>query len=191
MRTPMVPVIGGLILLAAIGWQAFELRRLTTAHAELSAQLSALTERLAPSTQSPPTDTRATTNTPPPETRAQPIAILNAPSQSRTELESPRGPTSHAIIAPTPPGPPADLTGGQPPPPPPRDPCHATCDRAIDCALNLCRVPTTATAALATECRATCAQAPDLAATLNAITACAEVITTARGRLPTFDRACR
>lgn len=185
MRTPMVPVIGGLILLAAIGWQAFELRRLTTAHAELSAQLAALTERLAPSTQTPPT------HTPPPETRAQPTAILNAPPPSRTQLESPRGPTSHAIIAPTPPGPPADLTGGQPPPPPPRDPCHATCDRAIDCALALCRVPTTATDALATECRATCAQAPDLAATLSAVTACAEVITAARDRLPTFDRACR
>lgn len=185
MQNPRVTLIGGLILLAAIGWQAFELRRLAAAHAELTARVLALTETLASTTGPRPGDTRSA------DPRAQPIAILNAPPRSRTEAESPRGPTTHAIIAPTPPGPPADLTGGQPPPPPPRDPCHATCDRAIDCALTLCRVPTTATAALATECRATCAESPELAATLDAITACAEVISTARPRLPTLDRACR
>lgn len=178
MRNVMVPVVGGVVLLAAVGWQTVELHRLSVSHHELVARFDALARRLEPLALQ--TETQAPASPPAPT------------GPSPTEMEAPRGPMprSIAVTTPTPPDAPpptADLTGGRPPP----DPCEAACTRAMDCALAGCGVSTTGTDPLAAGCRAACAEDAALATTIGAATTCPAVIAAARPRVPAFAAACR
>lgn len=180
MRNVMVSVIGGVILLAAIGWQSFELRRLSTAQAELSARLTTLAERLEPLALQ--AESRAPASPPAP------------PGPSPTEMEAPRGAMPRSIAITTPPAPDApppgvDVTGGRAADPPP-DPCEAACRRAVDCALTGCRVGTTGTDPLFAECGAACAEGPALAGSIGAATTCGDILAATR-RLPAFAAVCR
>lgn len=179
MRNVMVSVIGGVILLAAIGWQSFELRRLSTAHAELSARLATLAERLEPLALQ--AESRAPASPPAP------------PGPSPTEMEAPRGAMPRSIAITTPPAPGApppgvDLTGGRAAEPPP-DPCEAPCRRAVECALAECGITTTATDRLLADCGAACAAGPALTDAIGAATTCRAVVAAAR-RLPAFAAVC-
>lgn len=177
MRSEMVTALGGVILLAAVGWQAFEMRRLARAHAELEESVAALDARLAPLALA--AETRAEN---PPATRTQTPSEMDAPA-------GPAGVLIEAPIDPSAPPPTTDETGGQAEAAPSVSPCRATCERVIDCTLGACGLGTTGTDPLFAACEAGCGEDAKLRGAVDAETECAGVITVAR-RLPAFAAAC-
>lgn len=178
MRRERVTALGGVVLLAAVGWQAFEMHRLARAHAELEERVAALDARLAPLALA--AETRAES---PPAT----------PTQTPSEMDAPAGPAGVFIEAPLDPAAPpptTDETGGQIEAAPTVSPCRATCERVVDCALSTCGLSTTGTDPLFAACEAGCERDATLRAAIEAETACGGVIQVVR-RLPAFAAVCR
>ncbi len=177
MRSAGVTAIGGVILLAGVGWQAYEIHRLSRAHAALEEQVATLSAQVAPLALA--AETRGE-NPPAPST------------QTPSEMDAPAGPAGVLIEAPLDPSAPpptTDETGGQVEAAPAVSPCRATCERVIDCALSACGLGTTGTDPLFAACEAGCGDDETLRAAVDGATACAGVITVAR-RLPAFAAAC-
>lgn len=180
MRTTATMAAITAALTLTVIWQALELRRLQSAHAELTRAVEALSARIEPMAL---------------QAETQAVNPPAPPGPSVTEMEPPRGPMPEAIpvgSAPTATDPPigADVTSETKPAQAPVDRCRSLCDRVLDCALERCSLGTTGTDGLVDACRTRCGEEAAFADAVDGATDCAALLVPARRTLPPLASSC-